>query len=280
MSVTLIYGARTVFNCETSFDEQVIANVTQSTDGTNKKKGTYASKIAVASGFTTGVVASKAITSTNFSLATQIKFWIRSSVGVSSGDLKFLLDNTANCASPTETLTVGALSANTWSEQTLTLSTPANCTAIISIGVQVDVDKGAQDIWIDDVRIVSESKTFNELYVKGFDAPDNEDCFPDIETRKLLSGDWYETVPLVATRSIEIGIVTTTPAEFLFLRNWYFAPATRQITYDSETVDVVRDGSNFIMDWADGFQDAKMIVLRVKEKTARALNTLPSSWTN
>lgn len=283
MAVTLAYGSRLIFNCNTAFDEQVIANVTAATDTTVKKKGTASSKFTIAAGFTTGIIGSKAITSFDMSLATQIRFWVRSSVTANAGDIKLLIDNTANCASPLETLTVGALVADEWAQKTISLSTPANLTAVISLGLQLDVDLGAQTIYIDDIVLVTETKAINELWIRGFDMPDDEGGYPNIEPKQGLNGSWYENPVLSTTRNITLKFVTTSESEVLFLRRWFYGgdgTTARTVTYDSETVSVVRRASNFGATWADGFFRAKEIELVVSEKTARTLETIPSSWRN
>ena len=65
-----------------------------------------------------------------------------------------MLDNTANCASPLETLSVPALSADTWTFCRVALSNPESDTAIISVGLEYDADLGAATIWLDDISVV------------------------------------------------------------------------------------------------------------------------------
>jgi hypothetical protein len=141
-----------IFNCETPFNEQVISNVTVGTDTTNHKLGTYSSSCTVAAAFTTGVVASKALTSTNMSNYGGVRFWARSSVTLAAGDWQLLLDDSANCASPVLTLNIPAMTANTNYQFYLDGGNMSAATAIISIGLKQAVDKGAMIFQIDDIH--------------------------------------------------------------------------------------------------------------------------------
>ena len=90
--------------------------------------------------------------------------WVKSTVATSSGNLKLLLDNTAACASPLETLSIPALSANTWTFVRMSLSNPETDTAIISVGLEYDSDLDACTIWIDDiVAVENDTAEWNTL---------------------------------------------------------------------------------------------------------------------
>jgi hypothetical protein len=277
-TVSLIYGSRVVDSADAIWTAS--ANVTASAETTTKKKGAASAKLAIAAGFATGIAGYKVISAMDMTAATQIRFWVRSSISLAANKLQLHLDTENTFASPPEALQLQDLTANTWEQQTLSFATPANLTAITHIGLYVVDDQAAFDVYLDDIVLVSETKSFDALYVRGLDAPDDEDCYPDIESKRLLDGSWKENYPSVATRNIEVRIVTSTYADYVFCRHWLFAQNVRQITYDGETIDVVRIGSNNNMEWLDGFHPAKGITLNVREKTARALNTIPSSWNN
>jgi hypothetical protein len=66
-----------------------------------------------------------------------------------------MLDNTASCASPLETLSIPALSADTWTFVRMSLANPETDTAIISVGLEYDSDIGAVTVWIDDISAVA-----------------------------------------------------------------------------------------------------------------------------
>ena len=139
-------------DCEAAWDEQAIANVTASAEGTIKKVGSYSAKFAVGANFSTGIIGSKAITSTDMSSYNGISCWIYSSVALNTGDWQLLLDNTANCASPLKALNIPSMAATTWYRVYLDGGDMSACTAIISIGLNQVNDKGAMNFYIDDVR--------------------------------------------------------------------------------------------------------------------------------
>lgn len=141
--------------CEVAFDETVDPDFTVTLDASIFKQGTKSNKFAIAVGATAGDKATDSITAKNLSNCTKLGFWYRSSIALDAGDLQILLDDTASCASPIETLDVPAVAAgevNTWKYAKIALVAPASCTAIISIGLKYTVDKGAMDFWLDDIR--------------------------------------------------------------------------------------------------------------------------------
>lgn len=139
-------------NCEDIWNEQTIANVTAAIDSVDYKVGTSSAKFTVADGFGTGIIASEAITSASLISNTHISLWVKSDVNLNAGDYQLLLDNTALCASPLETLDLPAITANTWTLCKMKLSNPSALTAVISIGLNQVVDKGAMILLVDDVR--------------------------------------------------------------------------------------------------------------------------------
>lgn len=76
---------------------------------------------------------------------------LRSSVTTQLGDLQVLLDNTANCASPLESLDIPALTAGVWTVAILRLATPASLSDIHSIGIKQVADLADTTIDIEDV---------------------------------------------------------------------------------------------------------------------------------
>ena len=141
-----------VEDCEDAWDEYVQANVTSTADTIDKIVGAASAKMAVADLAAVGRLATEAITSINLSPYKYLRAWVKSSIAITSGDLSILLDDTAACVSPLEDLNIGALVAATWTQITIPLANPSLLTAIISIGIDMDIDKGIFDFWIDQVR--------------------------------------------------------------------------------------------------------------------------------
>ena len=143
-----------LLSCNSVMDENVDSDFEVTADTKMKKQGTASNRIAIADGASAGDIVTDSITSKDISEYDYIEFWIRSSVATSAGNLKILLDNTANCASPLETLNVPALSADTWTFCRVALSNPEIDTEIISVGLEYDSDLGACTVWLDDISVV------------------------------------------------------------------------------------------------------------------------------
>ncbi len=141
-------------DCGSTFDEKTDGDFTQSLDTKDKKQGTQALKMVIASGASAGDFVTDSITSKNISGYDYIEMWVKSTVATSAGNLKLLLDDSASCASPLETLSIPALTADTWTFVRMQLSTPELDTAIISVGLEYDSDLGACTVWIDDISAV------------------------------------------------------------------------------------------------------------------------------
>ena len=141
-------------DCGTTFDEKPDGDFEQSLDTKDKKQGSQSLKMVVADGASPGDFVTDSITSKNISGYDYIEMWVKSTVATSAGNLKLLLDDSASCASPLETLSIPALSADTWTFVRMQLSTPELDTAIISVGLEYDSDLGACTVWIDDITAV------------------------------------------------------------------------------------------------------------------------------
>ena len=141
--------------CAATFDEKTDSDFTQSLDTQDKKQGTQSLKMVVAAGASAGDFVTDSITSKDLSQYNYIEMWVKSTVATSAGNLKLLLDDSASCASPLETLSIPALTADTWTFVRMQMANPETDTAIISVGLEYDADIGAATIWIDDIVAVA-----------------------------------------------------------------------------------------------------------------------------
>ena len=141
-------------SCNAVFDETVDSDFTASVDTEDKKQGTGANKFVIAVGASAGDIATDSITSKDISKYDYLECWIKSTVATSAGNLKILLDDSASCASPIETLLVPALTADTWTFVRMSLDNAETDTAIISVGLEYDSDLGACTVWVDDISVV------------------------------------------------------------------------------------------------------------------------------
>lgn len=95
----------------------------------------------------------------DWSSYTTTGFWIRSTVNTSAGDIQFQYSSASDLSSPIATINVGALTANTWSYQKLTLS--GTRSSVQSYGFKYATDIGAATINVDDVLLGPGSPTFS-----------------------------------------------------------------------------------------------------------------------
>lgn len=157
----------TIHNCGSDFDEVTTpTGISTALDTQDKKQGNQSLKVTYVVGASAGAVITDSIASKDLSKYTHVEFWIKINLaaGTSSGNLKLLLDNTANCVSPVETLNVPALTADTWKYCQVALANPESDTAIISVGLEYDSDLGACIVWLDDIKaVVKDTATWNRL---------------------------------------------------------------------------------------------------------------------
>jgi len=142
--------------CNVTFDETTDSDFTQSLDIEDKKQGIQALKLVIAGGASAGDFVTDSITSKNISKYDYVEMWVKSTVPTSSGNLKLHLDNGTVTAdgNDLESLSLPALSADTWTFVRMALDNPESDTAIVSVGLEYDSDLGACTVWLDDISVV------------------------------------------------------------------------------------------------------------------------------
>ena len=155
-------------NCNSAFDETVDSDFTVTVDTEDKKQGTGCNKFVIASGASQNDIATDSIASKDISKYDYLECWVKSTVDVTAGNLHILLDDSASCASPLETLALPALSADTWTYVRIKLANPELDTAIISIGLKYgnSSDFGACQIRLDDIKVVQNDTAVFQIFPK------------------------------------------------------------------------------------------------------------------
>ncbi len=82
--------------------------------------------------------------------------WIKSSITAALNDNQMLLDDTADCLSPIETLQIPALTLATWTQIFLPFADPSLLASIVSVGLKQIAALGARNIFMDDIRALAE----------------------------------------------------------------------------------------------------------------------------
>jgi hypothetical protein len=150
-------------DCETAWTAS--ANVTATRDTTWLRYGTYSAKLAIAAAFTTGLAGYFNFSSKDLTGYTHLHAYIKSSVATTAGQIQILLDDTNGCVSPLETLDVPALEAGVAKEIEIVFADASKLGAILSVGISIATDIGAQNVQIDDIRAV---KCFTGDYLSRF----------------------------------------------------------------------------------------------------------------
>jgi len=143
-------------DCETIWEHA--DTVIPSLDPTNKKKGTYASKLQVSAAAAVGVLTSRII-SYNFAspAVTHYKFWLRCDIALAANDLAFVVSEVALGAETGsfDLVNIPAMAvAGQWYEHTIAVDNVADMETAISVAIKMLQDKGEFTLWIDDIRAV------------------------------------------------------------------------------------------------------------------------------
>lgn len=148
-SITLVSGVTVnIDNCDTAWTAS--ANVTATASTTTKREGTGSANIAIATAFTTGLVAYHATGALDLSAYQQVSLMIRSSVALASGVLTLTLCSDAAGATPVHTITIPAIAANVWMPVVFD-NAGALSASIASVALNAVSDPGTPTINIDNI---------------------------------------------------------------------------------------------------------------------------------
>ena len=157
-------------SCETLWTASDATNIVMTLDTTNAIVGTYCNKAAVAAGAAAGAYIYKALAATtDLSAYNQIALWIECSVGASAGDLILGLCSDTAGATPVQSMNIPALTGGAPQLVVLTIPDPSLCGAIKSLELEYNVDLGACNIYIDDVRAYTQrGRTAEQLTINDY----------------------------------------------------------------------------------------------------------------
>jgi hypothetical protein len=154
LSKTVTLGAAQTLNIDLCEEAWTASADVTATTSTTRKQGANSASLAIASAFTTGKVAYKAITSINLSAYQKISFWFRNSVAIAGGNVfRVCLCSDATGDTVVDTFWIPAIpSTNRFLPLTLTKDGGGNLGATIqSIAIYADSDPGTPTILIDDI---------------------------------------------------------------------------------------------------------------------------------
>lgn len=140
-------------DCEDDWVEG--ANTTSSVDSSDFQVGSGSLKLEVAAGAGAGEdLATETISSLDISQHNSISLRVKSSVALDASDMTLDLDDAGG---EEESINFPAIVADTWTKVVLTIADPASNTAITSVTIRQEVDKGAFTLHIDQI----EAQTYN-----------------------------------------------------------------------------------------------------------------------
>ena len=149
-----VYGSPLlVENCEDAWNEHTEAGCTSST--TTGKVGTYCARVTTDTVGADVVMMSEDISTADLSTYHGLVYWARTSLTTTATQLKMQISESAECATPAESMALPVLSADTW-RQCFTKFVAAGSTrnATISIGLYADEDLSDGTFDVDDVYAV------------------------------------------------------------------------------------------------------------------------------
>ncbi|MCD6165408.1 right-handed parallel beta-helix repeat-containing protein, partial [bacterium] len=144
-----IGATSTIDTCDSAWTAS--ANVTSTTDTSDKKEGTASVKFEIDDAFTTGTIAYHTISSIDISEYSNIKYWIKTSSSKNYGVFKLILDDTSDCSSPLKEIDLPE-TRTFWENHYLNLGDTSGLTNITCVGIKAVSDPGAITIRIDDIK--------------------------------------------------------------------------------------------------------------------------------
>ena len=244
-----------------------------SAEATIKKEGTHSAKVQCSG---SGLQAHAVIGSVDLSATLGILFWVRASESTGAGQFSLLIDNTAACTSPLETLVIPALTGNTWTLLFLPFADPSVLTAIVSVGLKAN-SASLASVYLDNIRAV-DARSYETYGVDGFDTVGQVRLWPGVQN-ECASGE-------IRSRATGFGRIITfkmTPKTLKADRVWqvthFLLAETRVMVFAGEEVSVsLSDAAKpYASEWEGGFVLTPAYTWTLYEQSIR--ETTPDAWT-
>jgi flagellin-like protein len=171
---------------------EVSSNITIATDTSDYKQGSNAMDVTVALAFGSGLMAYEGGSAIDLTSPQHysLQLWIKAATATSDGDYEILLDDSAGCASPLETIDLPALAASTWKQVVIDLATPTADSAIICWGLNASADNGSNILTIDNLEAPKEVTSISFVVANALDGePINLTTTTDADSDGLLSDE-------------------------------------------------------------------------------------------
>lgn len=141
-------------DCE---DAWTADNATTANTDADAKVGSFSVKNVIPGALGANILLShEAGLTLNLTAYDAMLLWIKDSTTAALNDNQMLLDDTADCLSPIETLQIRALTLATWTRVFLPFADPSLLASIVSVGLKQIAALGARNIFLDDIRALAE----------------------------------------------------------------------------------------------------------------------------
>ena len=150
------------------------------------KVGTYAARVTTTTIGATTLLQYEDFASANLSAYKGLYGRVRSSLTTAAGNLQLLLDDTAACATALESLDIPIITAATWRQVFTRFATPANLTAIISVGLYQVADLADGTFDVDDVQALAELAGMRSWTIDRTTSIIDTTDFADVGVRSVL----------------------------------------------------------------------------------------------
>jgi hypothetical protein len=224
-STTLINN---LCNCDAIWTTADAAKVTCTVDTADWKEGYGSAKFACGATLGVELAAYYTITSVNLSGFRQVSFWIKTSVALAAGDFVIKLCSDTSGVTDRNTISIPALPAiNQWT--CITVDTAgALYNGIQSVALYQAVDKGAINIWIDNIIACKDSTSADSLSLTSL-----------ISLNSAEQGGtegWYGIQSIKSTTAKTLVVLdNATNSTPLLIRGWA-GTNTTATTYKRETI--------------------------------------------
>jgi flagellin-like protein len=164
-------AATTIDTLESPGSWVASTDVTAATESSDYKQGATALDLSVAADFTTGLVAYRNGSTVDLTSPQHysVQLWVKSDTTLAAGVLQLVLDDTAGCGSPLESIDLPALTAATWKQVTLGLATPTADSAIACWGLSAASDPGTIELTVDHIEAPREVTSVNFAVANALD---------------------------------------------------------------------------------------------------------------
>jgi hypothetical protein len=184
---------KNVDDCELAWTAS--ANVTATADATLFLEGTKSAKFVIAAGFTTGLIAYKAVTTADYSGYTKLTFWVHATAAVAVSTLSVRLCSDAVGAVSVNTFPIPAIVAtNRWIPIAVSLGSALSA-SISSVAIYADLDPGSVTVYLDNIQACN---SFSLQSLIGKNNVDDASWYPInyISSDGLTLGfSYYATAP-------------------------------------------------------------------------------------